>query len=347
MLSGSYGGGYGSAAPRSGGVAASGALTTLGGAALAVQGLQQGGVVGGAETGLGVDAALTGLGVAGAIATPVAVAAGLYSLFSHHDDPHRQPDKYNTAEYGQMIANLGGDNNGLPFHANGSSFTEDSATSSALNGLSMIGYIQSFVLAHKNDAAGSATQTLAAKLLPIWGDSTTGGTGALGVGKDGSFVLPGGSESGYYSDIFSDAQSAISEIQATGASVTSGGASGGSSSISRTYPNFNIANVSDSSGSSIVSGSGGSSVSPGSTGALGSTGIPPGFSTVTPIISRRGADGSVTHVLADFSGATIVGPGGLDSAAVEISQALRRVSAGETAGSPARSTNISRWRGDF
>lgn len=138
-----------------------------------------------------------------------------------------------------------------------------------------------------------------------------GGTGQLGIANehDGVFTL------------ISGMKIAVADFRATvdrfGTEMAALGQLAPTFTLTRTYPDFNIANVSGA-GSSAGS-SGGSSTGDGSGGSGGGGGN-----------THRNTGGP--DITIDMSGATIVGPAGLDQVANTISQAIKRAANGETAG---------------
>jgi hypothetical protein len=135
------------------------------------------------------------------------------------------------------------------------------------------------------------------------------GTGQLGITaeKNGQFSFIGGT-----SMSVTDFR-AIADRMAT---ETGNVDMSPSSVITRSYPDFNIATIASAAAKAATSDG-----SPGSGGTDGS-----------------GGNGRGAQVTIDLSGATIVGPGGLEDVAGQLSQVLQRVAAGQIAGVSTRST---------
>lgn len=175
--------------------AASKALTEVGygiGDVIAiVQGFQQGGTLGGLEAGYGADALVKilaslprlGLGGLGPYALPIGIAIGLAAAFfgGNHDKPENMPDKYDTQNYGQGVANLQGSAG-----ASGQSFVEDPSLVSLFGGRTGIQAVEE-TLAQYTSAAAAPTW-----LRPMYSDleskfgSSTLGNGRLSIGDGGS-----------------------------------------------------------------------------------------------------------------------------------------------------------------
>jgi hypothetical protein len=113
-------------------------------------------------------------------------------------------------------------------------------------------------------------------------------------------------------------QTWINDVNAAMQTVTAGGGVP-SFTMTSTYPNAGLAG--------------------------GATTYPSTFSTGAGVSGIRHTQGAV--VVADFSNATIIGPGGMDSAAVAIGQSLNRVATGQAAGAPQNSLSNLTFRGDF
>ncbi len=134
----------------------------------------------------------------------VAVAAALFTLFSHSDNPSQMPDKYDTQQYGTTIANLLGSGfNGLnPMHANGQSFTEDPTLNQQLGGKGELAYISAWIQANPTEAVkllGQATVTMLSGATSITG------------GKNGNLTLNNGQTVNWQS-LASAAQNATNAI---------------------------------------------------------------------------------------------------------------------------------------
>lgn len=166
----------------------------------AYAGYQQGGVGGALETGLSVFA-LTG--------NPyIAAAAAAFSLFSHHDDPAKMPDKYATSDWGQGLADFQGSGYDVAvMNANGQQFTENSPLRSQLQNQSESTYITKFIA----NNATAAKNILSARQLSLF-TGLTPGSGNITGGKDGNLTLSNG-QSVFWSDLISEAQGAVGAIE--------------------------------------------------------------------------------------------------------------------------------------
>lgn len=172
-------------------------FNALGDFGMADNGMQTGGLMGGLETGIGVDAgiwsmigAFPGLAALGPYALPIAAAAALYSGFSHHDNPALMPDKYNTSSWGQTNANLWGagvgTNTGNPMIANGQSFNMDSGLAKDLGNKGELQYINDYIASNPS----LASQVLSPDLLKEF--SGLNDTKPIIDGKNGNLELSNG-----------------------------------------------------------------------------------------------------------------------------------------------------------
>lgn len=169
----------------------------------------EGGVMQNAMGALGVYSSITSIPGFGQtpVGQGVAIAAGLYTLFSHHDDPAKMPDKYDTANYTRDIGEL----TGSASTAYGPAFNAAlDPVMQQLGGKSELSYIEQWVAANINSSDAS-TKALAQQLQGQFGSS---GNGQLTHGHDiGQVSVVGGSLSGSYTDVQAAAQSAVSSIQ--------------------------------------------------------------------------------------------------------------------------------------
>lgn len=109
-------------------------------------GYKQGGLQGGIESGMGAASLLSAIAPNfGPWGMAVAGAVGLGSMLIHHDNPAAMPDKYDTQDYGQFVANFQGSNAANPMTANGQQFMQDQATSTLTGGLSEGQFISNYV----------------------------------------------------------------------------------------------------------------------------------------------------------------------------------------------------------
>ncbi|HVA29535.1 MAG TPA: hypothetical protein VNF68_15240, partial [Candidatus Baltobacteraceae bacterium] len=153
-----------------------------------IEGFQQGGVLGGLESGYSADAlaellATSPTSFLAVYALPIGIVIGLAALFfgGHHDDPGSMPDKYDTQNYGQGVANLQG-----VAGANGQSFTESPALVNIFSQRTGIQAIEE-TLAYYG-TADNAPQWLKPQfdqLESMFGESATG-AGHLSIGINGS-----------------------------------------------------------------------------------------------------------------------------------------------------------------
>ncbi|MHB1798055.1 MAG: phage tail tape measure protein [Vulcanimicrobiaceae bacterium] len=206
------------------GTALLGTLGTLAGGALIggfMGGLEGGGThtdfgaIGGALGVAGAGALFAGMGgLAGLVAAGPAGWAVLLGaavlggaaggLFGHKDNPAQMPDKYNTASWGQGLADLQGSgvDNGV-MNANGQQFTENSQLAQSLGNQGELGFISSWIAAH----AGKASSVLG----PLAAIFTGVGDKGIVNGKNGTLDLANGVTINWQT-LISDAQQAISEI---------------------------------------------------------------------------------------------------------------------------------------
>ena len=154
------------------GAGLAGAASGLGAVAGLYEGFKTGGVVGGAEAGIGAATALELAGAATGIGLPVAAGVALLAAVfgGHRDNPANMPDKYDTARYGQEVADLHGTNG-----ANGQNFVEDAQLKTVLGGRTGIAAIEETLAQY--GSASNAPSWLAGmfdKLEGMFGVSATG-----------------------------------------------------------------------------------------------------------------------------------------------------------------------------
>lgn len=272
---------------------------------------------------LGVGAAGMAFGSMGGIAGLIAagpagwaVLAGgailggaLGGLFGSHTNPHDSPDIYDTSNYGQGMADLlGAGEGGSPVYtANGQQFSEDSSLTSQIGNQGEVAFISQWIANNPQEAQS----VLSSQQLQYF----TGATGGGYYQANGNVQLAGNDQTAYWSDLTTAAQSATQSILALGNAA--GGATGPLVTITRTYPDFNIANLSaPTTSTSATTTTTGSSSTTGTAGTGGGTTI-----------------GNPTTVHLDFSGATIVGAGGMANVAQELSTALQQLQNGQLPGS--------------
>jgi hypothetical protein len=326
----------GVASDATSGVASSGgAALSLGPLAALVGAAGVGGAIGSAEgdapgnhnaaigSVLGVGAAGMAFGSMGGIAGLIAagpagwaVLAGgailggaLGGLFGSHTNPHDSPDIYDTSQYGQGMADLLGAGVGSSpvYTANGQQFTEDSSLTSQIGNQGQVAFIANWIANNPQEAQ----QVLSSQQLQYF----TGATGGGYYQANGNVELAGNDQTAYWSDLTSAAQSATQSILALGDAA--GGATGPLVTITRTYPDFNIAQTS----TAPTTGTG-SSATPTPTTGTGGTATGGGTTIGNP-----------TTVHMDFSGSTIVGAGGMANVAQELSTALQQLQNGQLPGS--------------
>jgi hypothetical protein len=132
-------------------------------------GISAGGISGGLEAAGGVSSLLSGLLKGGAAAGPAGLIAstviGIGTALMHKDNPALMPDKYATADFGQFGANVQGS-----FAANGQSFAEDSAISTAAGGLSQGAYIENFIKGKSQAQLTSVFGSEAGSIQQMFGD---------------------------------------------------------------------------------------------------------------------------------------------------------------------------------
>lgn len=180
----------------------------LGDAAMAYQGVQTGGVAGGLEAGMGTFQGLSQLGVPPQVSIPIAAAVGLFAAFSHHDNPALMPDKYDTQEYGQDLANLMGSGfGGAPMEANGQNFSENSTLAKEIGNQGELSYIAQFI--QNNPSA--AKQVLTPQELAMFTGLKVG-AGNITGGGNGYETLQNG-QSVQWQQLVQSVQAAVGAIQ--------------------------------------------------------------------------------------------------------------------------------------
>jgi hypothetical protein len=155
-----------------------------------VQGFQLGGALGGLEAGYAADALVhilaslprLGLSGLGPYALPIGIAIGLAAAFfgGSHDKPENMPDKYDTENYGQGVANLQGSAG-----ASGHSFTENSSLVNLFGGRTGIQAVEETLAQYTAATAPAWLRPLYADLESKFGSSDTG-SGQLSVGIGGT-----------------------------------------------------------------------------------------------------------------------------------------------------------------
>ncbi len=192
-------------------------------------------------TGVGMGPALGALLASGPAGWALLAGAGLLGgivggAFGPHLNAQNAPDLFNTASYGQAMANMGGNGGvdwALPYMANGQSFTEDSKLSSELGGHGEIAYIANYLKNNPNAAA-------AAGLTP---DEVADFTGATGeTYKAGGYVDLGNGKTVHWDTLAAAADDATQKILALGGSAAN--ATGPIYAITRMAPDFNTARLS-------------------------------------------------------------------------------------------------------
>lgn len=227
------------------------------GSAFAIyDGFKKGGVGGGVEAGMGAQSLsmlLLSHGAFGLAAGPlgvgIGVAVGLAAMFTHHDDPNKMPDKYNTQEYGSGVANLMG-----YAGANGQNFTEDAQTKQQLGGKDELDYINAHI-----DELMKINPALAAEFK-----------GASGVSSlhDGVLGLNNGTQK-RWNDLLNDANTAVTSLFHT-ISTSATAAAQDLQSILKGAPDANLAAMFGN--GQVVSVGGGYSVTPGNNFGNGTSG---------------------------------------------------------------------------
>lgn len=184
-----------------------------------VSGFEEGGVEGGIETGIATDQlvwlmqplfqSLFKIALSGAVATPIAIVAGLVALVlgGNHDNPAEMPDKYDTARFTQYVGELQG-SAGTAYAAPYDPSSD--AVQQALGGESMLQYIETWAAANQN-SSNTEVQQEAQQLISEYGDT---GNGTLSFAHDiGDEAVVGGTLSGTYVSLHDEASEAIGEIQ--------------------------------------------------------------------------------------------------------------------------------------
>jgi len=212
------------------------------------------GMFGGNSQGSAFGGALGGIAGIALHANPLVgagidVAASLIgSLFGNHDNPAKMPDKYDTQNFGQIVADLQGSNG-----ANGKSFLESGQMLQALGNKTQIAFIEEALAKATKGANGAYTLANGAELsalqfqkyLEAFGASATG-SGKLNFGKDiGQEFISGaaGATNSFksYTELGALAQQFIS--LSGGATSTAPSTTAAAFSLSRAYPDANIASL--------------------------------------------------------------------------------------------------------
>lgn len=212
------------------------------------------GMFGGNSQGSAFGGALGGIAGIALHANPlmgagIDVAASLIgSLFGNHDNPAKMPDKYDTQNFGQIVADLQGSNG-----ANGKSFLESGQMLQALGNKTQISFIEEALAKATKGANGAYTLANGAELsalqfqkyLEAFGASATG-SGKLNFGKDiGQEFISGaaGATNSFksYTELGALAQQFIS--LSGGATSTAPSTTAAAFSLSRAYPDANIASL--------------------------------------------------------------------------------------------------------
>lgn len=194
-----------------------------------VEGFDEGGPLGGIQAGYSADALAQILGVASSLALPIGIAIGLAALFfgGNHDNPATMPDKYDTQNYGQGVANLQG-----RAGANSVNFTENTGLETLFGGRTGIQAIEETLAIYTSESsAPNWLRPIFNQLEGMFGESTHG-TGTLSIGNDGSGKDCNNQEIVGVSDLnqavyqYTQLDAALNEFQtAYGAAVASGQAS--------------------------------------------------------------------------------------------------------------------------
>lgn len=183
----------------------------ISGISSAISGYEQGGISGGLQTGMGISSLISAIAPHfGPAGIAISVVAGLVSALSHHDDPAKMADKYNTVPYGQGLADLTGKSAG----ANGTTFTTSASVYDQTNGKGQLGYIEQILSKGK---PGYMSQAQYDSLVKEFGISATG-AGSVEHGKNiGQERITGASGTDgqfrSYTQLNADATSALSQIQ--------------------------------------------------------------------------------------------------------------------------------------
>ena len=183
----------------------------ISGISSAISGYEQGGISGGLQTGMGISSLISAIAPHfGPAGIAISVVAGLVSALSHHDDPAKMADKYNTVPYGQGLADLTGKSAG----ANGTTFTTSASVYDQTNGKGQLGYIEQILSKGK---PGYMSQAQYDSLVKEFGISATG-AGSVEHGKNiGQERITGASGTDgqfrSYTQLNADATSALAQIQ--------------------------------------------------------------------------------------------------------------------------------------
>jgi hypothetical protein len=148
-----------------------------------IQGFQEGGVLGGLQSGYSADALAEILGAGSALALPIGIAIGLAALFfgGNHDNPADMPDKYDTQNYGTGVANLRGSAG-----ANGRNFVENAQLVSLFSGRTGIQIVEETLAFYGSvQNAPAWLKPMYTKLDSMFG-SDPSGLGNLSIGIDGT-----------------------------------------------------------------------------------------------------------------------------------------------------------------
>ncbi len=287
----------------------------------ALAGLVGGFSLGGIGAGLG---ALIASGPAGwALGLGAAIlGGGIGGLFGDHTQPATSPDIYNTQAFGQAWANINGAGlNGVAaINANGQSFNEQAQVSQQLGGQGELAFISSWIAKNPTQAKTQLTQQ---QLQDFTGATTTT------LLHDGNWTLNNG-VTGNWADISNAANAAVTAILGPNGSAAS---TTPVFQLTRTYPDYNLAN------STAPGAPGTGPTPPGTPGSPGNPGGSGGGIHVQP------PGGGGVHI--DFSGATIVGPGGMQEVIQKITQAMQQYDSGQIAGSYSNTLAGRGMRGDW
>jgi len=238
---------------------------------------------------MGGLAGLIAAGPAGwAVLLGGAVLGGaLGGLFGDHTNPHDSPDIYDTSNYGQGMADmLGAGVGGSPVYtAQGQQFTESSSLTSSIGNQGEVAFISNWIANNPQEAS----TLLSSQQLQYF----TGATGGGYYEANGNVQLAGNNQTAYWQDLSNAANSATQSILGLGEAA--GGATGPLVSITRTYPDFNIANTTVGTAATPTPTTGTTTVTP-TTGSPGGT-IGAGPITTGPInVNITGFVGNAAEV---------------------------------------------------